>query len=45
MANIKCNIEEDGDTVKHEFNRFIENMANAMSEKNEQEELSIMKQS
>lgn len=45
MANIKCNIEEDGDTVKHEFNRFIESVANAMSEKNEQEELSIMKQS
>lgn len=45
MANIKCNVEEDGDMVKTEFNRFIENVANAMSEKNEQEELNIMKQS
>lgn len=45
MANIKCNIEQDSDTVKSEFNRFVESVANAMSEKNEQEELNIMKQS
>lgn len=45
MTNIKSNLEEDPESVRNEFNKFVMVIANAMSEKNEQEELNIMKQS
>ncbi|KAF6031998.1 IFT22 [Bugula neritina] len=45
IQHIKSNIEEDGDTVKMEFTKFIESIANALSEKNEQDELNIVKES
>lgn len=43
MANIRSNLEEDPETVKQEFNKFVETVANAISEKNEQDELNIVK--
>ena len=45
MTNIKSNIDADPDAVKVDFNKFLENVGNAMSEKNEQEELNIVKES
>lgn len=45
MSNIKSNIDEDPDGVKQEFNKFLENVSKAMSDKNEQEELNIVKES
>lgn len=45
MANIKCNLEDDSDSVRRQFNLYLSSLVNAMSDKNEQEELNIMKQS
>ena len=45
MTNIKSDIDDDPDGVKRDFNKFLENVSNAMSEKNEQDELNIVKES
>ncbi|XP_067950736.1 intraflagellar transport protein 22 homolog isoform X1 [Watersipora subatra] len=45
MTSIKSNIDGEPEAVKQDFNRFLENVGNAMSEKNEQEELNIVRES
>lgn len=45
MNSIKSDLEDDPESVRQEFNNFVVNVARAMSEKNEQDELNIMKQS
>lgn len=45
LSNIKCvhsNIDEDGDNLRDDFNRFLGDLLTAISDKREQEELSIM---
>lgn len=45
INSIKSNIDEDPDTVKRDFNSFLDKVAVAMSDKNEQDELNIVKES
>lgn len=42
MPVVHTNIEEDGDAVRNEFSRFLAKISVAMSDKRDQEELSIM---
>jgi len=42
MPVIHTNIEEDGDAVRTEFSQFLAKLSVAMSDKRDQEELSIM---
>ncbi|KAK3595743.1 hypothetical protein CHS0354_025372 [Potamilus streckersoni] len=47
FANIPCvrtNIEEDGESVREEFNNFLSKLSLELSDKRDQEELSIMNQ-
>ena len=45
MNGIRCvrtNVDDDGDALRDEFNNFLSQLMTAMSDKNEQEEISIL---
>ena len=45
MKNIVCiqtSLEDDGENLREEFNRFLGTMLSVMSEKHEQDELGIL---
>ena len=45
MSRVTCihtNLDDDGDTCRDEFQNYLSNLLNVMSEKREREELSII---
>lgn len=44
LSVVQTNIEEDGESVRDSFNKFLSGLQGVMSTNREQEELSIMNQ-